>query len=273
MADMPQTLVGPDSEDIAEGSTSSRVSSVNAVTRPREGSGEFSRVPATPDEERTEFLELVLHDLQSSVAVLDISTRLLVEDMADADPGSRSTVSDIQRATIRVQQYIDHLVTSERLSSGRLSLRRENVELVPLLGALVDDYAHHARSSSASVELDVGRSSKIGLCADAILLRRVFQNLLENALRHVGRGGRVLIQAQAESVIEVRVCNDGPRIPKATRDRIFDKFSASSNELGAAGLGLYFCRAAVAAHGGTIAIEDNPAWPTCFVVRLPTAAI
>lgn len=267
-------FVEPDAEELTEGSGTPRLSSVNAITRPRKRvSGETPRVTTTDNDTRSEFLELALHDLQSSVAVLDISTRLLIEDLAASDPDTQSTVADIQRAAFRVQQYIDHLVTSERLSSGRLTLRREHVELVPLLGVLVEDYARHAKVSSATVELDVGSSPRIDLRADEVLLRRIIQNLLENALRHVGKDGRVVIQARAGSVVEIRICNDGPPIPERIRDRIFQKVTASANEIGVAGLGLYFCRTAVAAHGGTIAIENNADWPTCFVVRLPRVAI
>jgi signal transduction histidine kinase len=205
--------------------------------------------------------------------MLDVSAMLLAEDLCNAEPAVRATLADIQRATYRVQQYIDHLVTSERVGSERLQLRREHVELIPLLESVIGDYAQHARTASAVVCLDLGPSPKIGLRADAVLLRRVVQNLLENALRHIERGGRILIQARATSVVELRVCNDGPPIAEALRDKIFDKFSDAASAHGTTGLGLYFCRTAVTAHGGTITLEGCSDWPTCFVLRLPRASI
>jgi two-component system CheB/CheR fusion protein len=263
-----------DLDDLADvSSITPRSSSVEVVSQTRRVSAESPRGSASDDMTRLVFLQLALHDLQSSVAVLDVSTTLLAEDLANADPTVRATLADVQRATFRVQQYIDHLVTSERLGSGRLHVRREHVELVPLLEAVIGDYTQHARAGSAVVCLDIGASSKIGLRGDAILLRRVIQNLLENALRHIGIGGRIFVQARVDSIVEIRVCNDGPPIPEALRDRIFDKFSDAANAKGATGLGLHFCKTAVVAHGGTITLEDSADWPTCFVVRLPRATI
>jgi signal transduction histidine kinase len=264
----------PDVDDMPDASSvTPRASSVEAVSRTRRVSGESARVASGDDVTRLVFLQLALHDLQSSVAVLDVSSTLLTEDLSHADPSVRATLTDIQRATFRVRQYIDHLVTSERLGSGRLHLQREQVELVPLLEAVIGDYAQHARAVSTVVCLDIGTSPAIGLRGDAILLRRVVQNLLENALRHAGKGGRILVQARAASIVEIRVCNDGPPIPEALRDSIFDKYSDAANAKGATGLGLHFCKTAVVAHGGTITLEDSPDWSTCFVVRLPRATI
>lgn len=262
----------PDTDDLTEVPSTPRVSLVGVVPRPRRTSSGTSRASTGDEGSRLEFLQLTLHDLQSSVAVLDVSATLLAGDLADAEPSVRATLADIQRATFRVQQYIDHLVTSERLGSGGLEPRREHVELVALLESVAADYEQHARASSATIELDLG-SSKIGLRADGVLLRRVVQNLVENALRHVEKGGRVLVQARAASIVELRVCNDGPPIPEFVRDRIFNMFHVTANGRGVTGLGLHFCKAAVQAHGGTIALEEVSDGLTCFVVRLPRAAI
>jgi two-component system, OmpR family, heavy metal sensor histidine kinase CusS len=260
-------------EPLEVSSVTPRVSSVEPVSHSRRVSGEPPRVDTGNEMTRLVFLQLALHDLQSSVAVLDVSSTLLADDLSKADPAVRSTLADIRRATFRVQQYIDHLVTSERLGPGRLHVKREQIELVPLLETVIGDYTYHARTASAVMCLDIGDSSRIGLRGDAILVRRVVQNLLENSLRHVGRGGRILIQARAASIVEVRVCNDGPPVPDELRDKIFDKFSDAANAKGATGLGLHFCKAVVTAHGGTITLENTPDWPTCFVVRLPRAMI
>jgi two-component system sensor histidine kinase KdpD len=243
------------------------------VSQPRQVSDESSRAGTGDETTRMVFLQLALHDLQSSVAVLDVSSTLLADDLSKADPTVRATLADIRRASFRVQQYIDHLVTSERLGAGRLHVKREQIELVPLLETVMGDYTHHARTASAVMCLDIGTSTRIGLRGDTILIRRLVQNLLENSLRHVEKGGRILIQARAASIVEIRVCNDGPTIPDELRDKIFDKFSDAANAKGATGLGLYFCKTVVAAHGGTITLENTPDWPTCFVVRLPRAMI
>src|SRR5262249_19286218 len=157
--------------------------------------------------------------------------------------------------------------------SGPLRPRRERVELVSLMKDVVADYAHHAAVSGIALGLDVGGAQSLALSGDPTLLCRVFQNLIENGLRHAGKGGRVLVEVRAGAIAEVRVCNDGPPIPRAEQETIFEKFSGNLGEHGTTGIGLFFCKLAVSAHGGSISVQDVPAWPTSFVVRLPLASI
>jgi signal transduction histidine kinase len=113
------------------------------------------------------------------------------------------------------------------------------------------------------------------LHADPELLRRVLQNLVDNALRHSPHGNTVGIEADAsDGVVVFRVRDRGPGVPAALRDRIFDKYvriARSQGEGGAPGkgLGLAFCRMAVEAHGGRIWVEDNQPHGSVFVVRIP----
>lgn len=245
-----------------------RVSSINRVAR---GERAWSERASGTTASQLEFIQLALHDLQTPVAVLDLSMKLLEEDLAGAGPEALATLRGAERAVRRIQQYIDHLVTSER--SGSLRPRRERVDLVSLLKDVVADYSPHATTSGVALGLDVSAAQSLVLVADHTLLCRVFQNVIENSLRHAGKGGRVLVEAHAgTSVVEVRVCNDGPAIPRGDRETIFEKYSGNVSEYGTTGIGLFFCRLAVVAHGGTISVQDTPSWPTCFVVRLPFTA-
>jgi two-component system CheB/CheR fusion protein len=243
------------------------VSSIGLIGRARDRAS--TQAPTLSSQ--LEFIQLTLHDLQTPVAVLDMSMKLLADDLVAAGPDALATLRGAERAVRRIQQYIDHLVTSER--SGPLRPKRERVDLVSLLKDVVADYAHHAAVSGIALGLDVGGAKGLALSGDTTLLCRVFQNLIENGLRHAGKGGRVLVDVRPGSVAEVRVCNDGPSIPRAEREAIFEKFSGNLDEHCTTGIGLFFCRLAVTAHGGSICVQDMPAWPTCFVVRLPLVSI
>jgi K+-sensing histidine kinase KdpD len=96
---------------------------------------------------------------------------------------------------------------------------------------------------------------------DARLLKRVIGNLLENALTHAGRGVRVTVSARRDPMgIRIAVDDDGPGVPKNERETIFSRFTSvrrpNSTRHGT-GLGLAFCRIAIAAHGGRIWVEDG----------------
>jgi signal transduction histidine kinase len=147
------------------------------------------------------------------------------------------------------------------------------MDLGTTLTELVADYEEHASTLGVRVHLDLGPKEKLPLRADPVLLVRIFQNLFENALRHVDKGGRVLIRARRRSTIEVEVCNDGPAITPTDRSGLFTKFPPATRATTGTGFGLKFCRLAVAAHGGTIVVREDPEWPMCFLVRLPLASI
>jgi two-component system CheB/CheR fusion protein len=260
----------PEPDARLEGPHPARVSSINLVARSDRARSDRGHTSASAGATQLEFIQLALHDLQTPVAVLDLSMKLLADDLAGAGPEALATLRGAERAVRRIQQYIDHLVTSER--TGPLRPRRERVDLVSLLKDLVADYSHHAAVSGVALGLDVSGAQSLVLSADHTLLCRVFQNLVENSLRHAGKGGRVLIEASVGASVEVRVCNDGPSIPRGDRESIFDKFTGNVAEHGTTGIGLFFCRLAIAAHGGTVTVQDTASWPTCFVVRLPLAS-
>jgi signal transduction histidine kinase len=115
------------------------------------------------------------------------------------------------------------------------------------------------------------------LDADPELLRRVLQNLVDNALRHSPRGSPVRIEVRQEGgALRFRVRDLGPGVPPSLRERVFDKYVRLSRaeEHGATfgkGLGLAFCRIAVDAHGGRIWIEDEKPHGSVFTVQIPIA--
>ncbi len=224
------------------------------------------KTPPQPRSTELEFLQLALHDLQTPVAILDTSMKLLIGDFASADPETLLTLRDAQRAARRIQQYIDHLLTAERFGRG-LGVDRNPFDLSRMLADFAEEYRGAALVSDATLDLDVDASMVVD--GDATLIGRVLQNLLENALRHVPSGGRILIEGRFHDAFEIRICNDGSPVRLDYRERIFDKFCGDRRQTGTTGIGLYFCRLAVEAHGGTIGVEDHPGWPTCFVVRLP----
>jgi signal transduction histidine kinase len=112
--------------------------------------------------------------------------------------------------------------------------------------------------------------------ADREILRRVLENLLDNSQKYAPTGGTIAVSARVveRGCVELSVTDDGPGIPPAHRERVFEKYfrveeQAAAHARTSRGLGLTFCRVAVEAHGGRIRVEDGRPGGARFVITLP----
>ena len=152
----------------------------------------------------------------------------------------------------RVERLVDNLLTLARLDEES-ELALGDVEVAPFLRELVETGAEPT---------ETGELAKGTLRADADLLAQVVRNLLSNAHRHAGPGGHVVLSATADAGrLTIAVEDDGPGVPLAERDQVFERFHRSQRSRdrasGGSGLGLGIARAIVELHGGRIWIEDS----------------
>jgi two-component system OmpR family sensor kinase len=130
------------------------------------------------------------------------------------------------------------------------------------LGALARSAVDGARSDG--VAYDVATGADCWVEGDERRLRRLAENLLENANRHARAHVRVAVAPDGRRVA-LSVEDDGPGVPAALRDRIFERFVRADDDERGSGLGLAICRAIARAHGGDVVLEDR----NRFVARLP----
>jgi signal transduction histidine kinase len=105
-------------------------------------------------------------------------------------------------------------------------------------------------------------------------MTQVLGNLIDNALLHTPKGGRILVSARPDGKgVEIRVCDSGPGIPQAELELVFERLYQSDKSrqrnAGGSGLGLAIAKSIVEAHGGTIRAESAPGEGTTIVVTLP----
>ena len=140
------------------------------------------------------------------------------------------------------------------------------------------DLAERVRAAAArwpAVSLGEGLSVALPLDADPRRVDQALVNLLENARTATGApaegtaAARVHVDAErAGDAILLHVCDDGPGVPEAIRERLFEPFASRSP--GGTGLGLAIVARVMAAHGGAVALAERPPWRTCFTLRFPT---
>ncbi len=222
---------------------------------------------------RTDFTNLLVHDLKSPLASIRGSLGLLAAtNQGDVAAEQTRYVRRAEQASRDMLSMIDNLLDVERLEGGALQYNPALFDLAPLLTECVDG----VRDAALMNQITLNSSIPAGLPlveADQNLIRRVVQNLLSNSLKFTPANGYVYLRVSAgDSTLMVSVTDNGPGIPVFDRDRIFDKFQqGKGSERGGAGLGLTFCKLAVEAHQGRIWVEDNPGGGagSAFIFTLP----
>ena len=216
-----------------------------------------------------ELMHFIAHDLRNPLAIIRANLEYLRTAAAAKTDDRLEAIQDSERAVRRADGMIADLLAVARAEQVTLDLDKRPLGLSLLTHQVHSSYEAEAHWRGIALDVDVDPS--IQLVADADLLRRVFENILSNALRHTRKGGRIRVDATSGEVVEIRLANSGPPIPKEERERVFEKFwrAKGSAKAGAVGLGLYFCRMVVEAHGGSIAVEQTDDWPTVFVITMP----
>jgi signal transduction histidine kinase len=227
-----------------------------------ERSGLYTQVKQQRDDllrlqlQKEQLLAFVVHDLKNPVNAIELHAELVLRDREGSERSKRAAekIRDEGRSLLNM---ITTLLDIAKADEGRLAPVRHHIDLEPLIGAVIGEL--EVRAHAAGVRL-VRRVDTPALFGDADLLKRVLQNLVENAIRHAPEGTEVRVIARAaEGGVELRVDDAGPGVPAEQRERVFERFVQNGGTMSTRsnrGLGLAFCKLVVDAHGGRIWIED-----------------
>jgi two-component system, sensor histidine kinase and response regulator len=213
----------------------------------------------------------VVHDLKNPVSSIDLLAQLLQRDKtlpADA----RETADSIRLEVTSLMRLILNLLDINKSEEGQLVASLAPLDLRALATSVVEAAQVQAHAKEVELVQDVGAIE--GMTADRDLLRRVLENLLDNALRYAPKGSRIALSARAHAdAVELRVSDQGQGVPPELREGIFERFAQLDSGARTAprtsrGLGLTFCRLAIEAHGGRIYVEDGSPGAV-FCIRLP----
>jgi signal transduction histidine kinase len=212
----------------------------------------------------------VVHDLKNPVSTVDLQAQLILRDKTLSEK-SRAGVSGIRDEMRALMRLLLNLLDISKSEEGHLAPKLAPVDLPSLVAEVFE--ANAARAEARDITLRSELAAPI-VKADPDLLRRVLENLLENALRHGPEGSVVAVEGkEAAGEIELRIRDEGAGVPQALRESIFDRFiQVESTERSVTrsgrGLGLTFCKHAVEAHGGRIWLDDSETG-AAFCLRLP----
>jgi len=224
---------------------------------------------------RDEFLSVASHELKTPLTSMTMRAQQMSTLLARGSEGPRlatqlsAMLHVVNRQLQRLGLLVGELLDVSRITSGRFTLRAEEVDLAALLRDVADRFSEQAQTTGCT--LSVKCEGPVVGAWDRLRLEQVVANLLTNALKY-GANGPISVKACAERDKARLVVEDrGIGIANHDLARIFERFerAAPSRNFGGLGLGLYITRQIVEAHGGRIWAESQPGMGATFFVELP----
>ncbi len=223
---------------------------------------------------RDDLMKMIVHDLKTPLTTVLATLEMLVEgDLGELSELQRRAARDAELKANELLGLIEDLLEIARIEEAAIHLDLETIEPDVFLRGLVSDWELRLQQESARVSVEVATGTP-SLRADAGLLRRVFGNLIQNALIHSSESVVLSLSARAQAgFVLFTVADNGPGIPPEFHGAIFQKFARvkapHAPRVRSSGLGLAFCRLAVEAHGGRIWVQSSEGTGSAFHIQLP----
>jgi two-component system sensor histidine kinase KdpD len=232
-----------------------------------------ARLDAEASRIRAALFASVTHDLRTPLASIKASASSLIEEgVPFSEDQRRELLRTILEEAERLNRLVANLLDLSRLRAGALVPSVEPVLIEDVVSSVLERLRPQLANRTIRVRV---REDLPPVRIDVVQIDQVLTNLLENAIRFSPAGTEISISAfRWQDMLEVRVADRGPGIPKEDRVRVFEEFFRRDvrDARGGTGLGLTIAQAIVLAHGGSMWIEDTPGGGATVGFRLPLAA-
>jgi two-component system phosphate regulon sensor histidine kinase PhoR len=223
---------------------------------------------------REEYLAFVAHDLRTPLNAISMAGKVLEMTVSGHGPEATQMLKSLRRSVQHLEGLVAKVLeenTNLETEAG-IKLERRELDLWPLVEALIHDL--HPVAGTDSTRLINQVPDDFVVYADASLLRRIFQNLIANAIKYTPRG-EIIIAARerdADGVTECSVRDNGAGISQELLEKVFDKGETDPESAGGTGLGLAIVKTFTEAHGGMVSVESQEGVGSTFRFTLPTKA-
>lgn len=202
------------------------------------------------------------HELRAPLTAMRAELDVALDDPA-LDRSAREVLASARDEVARMSRVVADLLTLATIDERGLELVEEEVDLRDLADAVAARFESHGPVEA--------RGEHVLVRGDSLRLDQALANLVDNALKF-GGAARIDVALKGDAA-RVTVADDGPGVPPAERERVFERFVRldAARGRGGSGLGLAICREVVEAHGGSVRIDDAPDGGSCFALELPAA--
>ena len=222
---------------------------------------------------RTRFVANVSHELRTPLAQISMFAETLKLARERSETERRQFASIIFTEARRLTTLVESVLRFSRGDTNGNPLSLERTDVRDELESAIAAFAPIAEAAGTTVRLQA--ASDVTVPLDRAAFRQVVLNLLDNAVKHGGEGTRIDVSASTTGTgARVVVEDSGPGVPPEWRERVFEPFARiERRNSGGAGIGLAVVRDLVAAHGGTISIDESTLGGARFTVTLPISPV
>lgn len=216
------------------------------------------------ERDRSDMVATVAHELRSPLTGVKGFTATLLQKWEQLTESQRLLMlNTVDADANRLRRLIEELLDAARIDSGRLSVRKEPIDIAE---AVQQQVAPLSASRDRSISVEVNDHPTVW--ADKDKLAQILGNLIENAVRHGGGNVTVTVDSTPGGGAQVVVDDEGEGIPERIRSRVFTKFWRHGDH-GGSGLGMYVVAGLAKAHDGAVHVETSPAGGARIRVLLP----
>lgn len=222
---------------------------------------------------RAELLAQLSHELKTPVTIIGGLLQALRDQVVTGDE-AREFLELAHQETAHLQRMIEDLLDFNAFLTGALPVEKRPVSLNPLIAEMITQWLRGQEKEGITINTRLP-AGKLRLATDPLRLRQILYNLLNNAKQAYPGGGKVEIEVilrEKDKAIEIEIKDNGPGIPPAEQELIFERFfrgHAKKNRVRGLGLGLPFSKLIAQALGGDLRLKETSARGTTFILTLP----
>ncbi len=223
------------------------------------------------EELKTNFLSMMSHDIKTPLARMQGMTDIVLRDGERLTSTQHEALATIRSSIDELVEFISSILSLSRVEGKRVQLNLVSKDLNVLLQEVIARYQYLAREKSIEIRSEL--EPLFSLRIDVDLMRQVFANLIENAIKYSPENSNILVSSEEkDGRVMVQIADQGPGIPRDELEHVFAKFyrakGAKASQVKGSGLGLYLAQYFVQLHGGNISVESEMGIGSTFTVNL-----
>lgn len=224
------------------------------------------------EELKTNFISMMSHDLKTPIARILGMTDMILRDNTPLSSQQREAVDTIKQSSDDLLKFINSILNYGRIESQSIQLHRQSRDINALLDEVIQKHDFLARLKKIQIIKEF--ETLFPISVDPDLIKQVFSNLIENAIKYSAEETKVLVSTEEkDGCIVIQVADQGHGIPAEDLPNIFMKFyrsqQAKSSPIKGSGLGLYLAKYFIELHGGRIFVESTYGQGSTFTIELP----